>query len=417
MIERFLALRVRDALADTPVVLVNGPRQAGKSTLVQKIAREDGRRYLTLDDAAILAAASTAPEDFLAGLEGPVVLDEVQRAPGLFRPLKASVDRDRTPGRYLLTGSADVLLLPGLSESLTGRVEILTLWPFAVAEIEGVEFSLADHLLGGEPTTTVGEDGTGARAPSGIAPILERVLAGGFAEARARRDGHRRDAWFGAYLTTVLQRDIRELSEIEGLTRIPRLLKLIATRTANLLNVADLSRGSGIPHSTLSRYLSLLEITFLVQPLPAWATNLGKRLTKSPKLMVADTGLLGHLLGVDASQLEANPTLLGPVVETFVYGEMRKQQGWARTRHELHHFRTTAGAEVDLVLEDRGGMIAGIEVKASRAVHSSDFRHLRGLAEATGASFQRGVVLYLGDERVAFGPGLEALPMRTLWGG
>jgi hypothetical protein len=409
MLRRNITPAVLGALHDTPVVLLVGARQTGKSTLVQELACSVHlARYLTFDDAGVLAAARSDPSGFLAGLDGPVVLDEVQRAPELFLALKLSVDRNRQPGRFLLTGSANVLLLPRLAETLVGRMEVLTLWPLSQGEIEGH----AEHFLDAVFAQTLPSF---TSKPEGWAAILDRLLCGGYPEVLSRETEERRSAWFGSYVTTLLQRDVRELSNIEGLSTVPRLLSLLATRATALLNFSELSRSVAMPQSTLKRYLTLLEMTFLLQPLPPWSSNVGKRLVKTPKLMLNDTGLLPSLLPFQRERLVADRSFVGPLLENFVVMELRKQLTWSRVKPRLFHFRTQVGQEVDVVLEDGAGRLVGIEVKASATVGSQDFKGLRALAEMTGEHFQRGIVLYTGMEPLPFGPQLHALPLQALW--
>lgn len=409
MYRRNITPLLNEALLDTPVVLLNGARQVGKSTLVRSgVVDDPGTRYLTLDDAGVLAAAEADPAGFLSGFEGPVILDEVQRSPGLFPAIKAEVDRGRRPGRFLLTGSANVLLLPKLSESLAGRMEILTLRPLSQGEIEDVEEGFIDAAFSEAPVPLSEE-------PEGAVDLIERILRGGYPEVLGRRAEARRRAWFGSYITTILQRDVRDLSNIEGLTELPRLLSLLAARVASLVNYAELSRSASMPQSTLKRYISLLQATFLVQLLPAWSGNLGKRLVRSPKLLVCDTGLISSLQGLNAGRLDADPTLAGPLLENFVAMELMKQSTWSRTQPRLFHFRTQTGQEVDIVLEDAAGYVVGIEVKAAATVGARDFKGLRALAEATGGRFRRGIVLYTGRSSIPFGNDLYALPVSSLW--
>jgi len=409
MFPRNLIRPLLKALADTRVLLLHGARQTGKSTLVQRIAAtEHPARYLTLDDAGVLAAARGDPAGFLASLDGPVILDEVQRAPELFPAIKVVVDRARQPGRFLLTGSANVLLLPRLSESLAGRMEILTLWPLSQGEIEGVREGFVDEVFAGTlPSTTEGV--------MGRKELARRILQGGYPEAHSRETQERRSAWFNSYVTTILQRDVRDLANIEGLTTLPRLLALLASRVMGLMNVAEIARSIAIPLSTLQRYITLLETTFLIQRLPAWYGNLGKRLVKAPKLLLSDTGLAAHLMGVDAERLTRDLGLVGPLLENFVAMELHKQSAWSRTQPRMFHFRTQTGQKVDLVLEDKAGRIVGIEIKASATVGTQDFKGLRRLAEAVGRRFRRGVVLYTGSTAVPFGSSLHALPVSALW--
>ncbi|MGH7566215.1 MAG: ATP-binding protein [Gemmatimonadota bacterium] len=408
---RALRPAVQAALADTPVVLIHGPRQAGKSTLAKSLVGDDfPARYVSLDDLTVLDAARSSPPDFLASFDGPVIIDEVQRAPDLFLAIKEAVDRDRIPGRFLLTGSADVRLVPQISESLAGRIEIVTLWPLSQGEIEGIPEGFLDRLFDGEPPTARGEaiDRT---------ELLERALIGGYPEVVQRGQRARRTAWFRAYVTTVLQREVRDLADLEGLTELPRLMALVAARTGALRNFSELSHASGLPQTTLKRYLALLEAAFLIRPLPAWSGNLGKRLIKSPRLYPTDTGLMGYLMGLDLERLDAPGAPTGALIEAFVVGEVRKQIGWSATQPTMHHFRSAAQEEVDLVLEDTRGRLVAIEVKAAARVEDHDFRHIRRFQEDVGRRFVTGLVLHAGREVVSFGPNLHAVPIAALWRG
>lgn len=409
MLVRHLTKAVLDALADTPVVFLQGARQSGKSTLAQTLAAKAyPARYLTLDDAGVLAAAKHDPAGFIGGLEGPIILDEVQRAPEVFLAIKSRVDKQRKPGRFLLTGSANVLLLPRLAESLAGRMEILTLWPLSQGEIEGVKEGFVDAVFG-EKLPTLKQHGEDRLR------VAHRVLRGGYPELLTRESGERRRAWFASYVTAILQRDVRDLASIEGLTSFPRLLALLASRSMSLVNYSELSRSLAMPLSTLKRYAALLETTFLVQMLPAWSGNLGKRLVKASRLLLADTGLATHLVGAEDQRFVEDPQLFGPLLENFVAVELHKQSGWSKTRPQLLHYRTQAGQEVDLILEDRKGRIVGVEVKSGATVGTDDFKGLRHLAEALGKRFLRGIVLYPGQEAIPFGERLHALPVSALW--
>lgn len=409
ILQRFVSPTVEAALADTPVVLLNGPRQSGKSTLARHFAETLlVARYLTLDDAATLAAATNDPDAFIDALDGPTVIDEVQHAPGLFRAIKHSVDRDRTPGRFLLTGSANVLLVPRISESLAGRMEIVTLHPFSAGEIAQDREGFVDALFEEAPVALPKYEPR--------ATWLARILAGGYPEVIRRSDPERRRAWFGSYLTTVLQKDVRDMANIEGLTQLPRLLALFATQSASLLNVASLARETGFSQPTLKKYLTLLEATYLLQPLAPWSGNLGKRLIKTPKAFLNDSGLLAYLLGLDSADADdALGTHLGPLLETFVVQEIRKQASWSRLRPEVYFYRTAAGREVDIVLEDRRRRIVGIEVKAGAALAGSDRKGLEDLREAAGKRFVGGTILYGGRESLALGDRLRAVPIAALW--
>lgn len=407
MIRRNIQDSVRRAMSDTPVVLLNGARQTGKTTLAQEMATAHGARYFTLDDAATLALAAGDPSGFIRNLTGPVVIDEIQKAPDLFPAIKLAVDKDRQPGFFLLTGSANVMSLPRLSESLAGRMEIIPLFPFSAGELAGKREGFVNRLF----------DGTIARPKSNSAreDLATRLVRGGYPEAIQRTDNSRRGAWFASYISTILQRDVRELARVDGLHALPNLLKLLATRASGLLNLADVSRGAGLPHTTLTRYMSLLETVFLVHRLPAWSPNLGKRLVKASKLHLVDTGLACHLLGTDDRRLTDDRSLLGRMLETFVVGELRKQLSWIDPRTALYHFRTAAGSEVDVLLEKADGSVAGVEVKAGATVAASDFAALQELRDQLGRKFIAGIVLYTGDQLVPFGDKLWLVPLPALW--
>ncbi len=406
---RNITASLLEALSDSPVVLLHGARQTGKSTLAMYVAKEErSARYITLDDATALAAVKTDPEGFVKGLEGDVVLDEIQRAPELFMAIKGAVDRQREPGRFLLTGSANVLLLPRLSESLAGRMEILALWPFSQGELEGRTERFVDAVFGEDlpETSLTAED---------EASLFHRITRGGFPEAVERRNAGRRNAWFRAYITTILQREVNEIVPIDGLTQMPRLLTLLAARSGTILNSSEISRSSGIPFTTLRRYMTLLEMTFLIRTIPAWSGNLSKRLMKAPKLILCDTGLLSHLTGLTDQRIAFDRHLLGPVLESFVIMELMKQATWAERFVDLFHFRTQIGQEIDIILEDAGGRMVGIEVKSASTVNGSDFKGLNVLADARKKHFHRGIVLYLGSQSVNFSSNMHAVPLSALW--
>ncbi|CAK0776697.1 conserved hypothetical protein [Gammaproteobacteria bacterium] len=407
MIRRHIQDSIRLAMTDTPVVLLNGARQTGKTTLAQAMVAESEAQYFTLDDSATLALAAGDPAGFIRNLGDQVVIDEIQKAPDLFPAIKLAVDKDRQPGRFLLTGSANVMTLPRLSESLAGRMEIISLFPFSAGELMGRCEGFLSHLF----------DGTLARTKASTAgeDIPGRLTYGGYPEALQRKTADRRAAWFASYISTLLQRDVRDLARVDALHSLPNLLKLLAARASGLLNLADVGRDVGLPHTTLTRYLALLETVFLVHRLPAWSRNLGQRLVKAPKLHLVDTGLACHLLGADVQRLSEDRQLLGRLLESFVVGELRKQVSWTDPQTTLYHFRTAGGLEADAVLEKADGTVAAIEVKASATVTASDFAALQTLRDQLGRQFMAGVVLYLGDQVLPFGDKLWLMPVSALW--
>jgi uncharacterized protein len=407
MFRRDVLKNILAALLDTPVVFLRGARQTGKSTLVRQIA--DGpypAHYVTLDNAGVLSAASTDPAGFIAGIEKPVVIDEAQRVPELFLSIKEDVDRNRQPGRYILTGSADVLTIPRVAATLAGRIEVLTLWPLSIGEIHGGDRNMVDMLFSPDfPRRSYSEHGF---------DLAASMAAGGFPEPVQRTTRRRRQAWFESYITTILERDIRNLAQIQDLAAVPRLLKLLAGRMATVHNQSEISRSSGIPNSTLSRYMTLLKTTFLVQELPAWSSNLGKRMVKSPKLCMVDTGLACSLINIDEEGLRQGGEIAGRVFENFVILELFKHASWGDETVRLYHFRSQSGKEVDVVLEDGKGRIVGVEIKLSATPSQRDFSGLKALRDHLGEKFIRGVLIYTGKDIVPFGENLHALPIRYL---
>lgn len=406
MLERHVMPDLRAALDDTPVTMLVGPRQSGKSTLARALTDElKDARYVSLDRGIGLSAAREDPAAFVAGSDGTLVIDEVQRAPDLLLEIKASVDEDRRPGRFVLTGSADVLSLPRVADTLAGRLEVLRLWPLSQGEIEGRREGFLDALLAGDLETLV----AGAE-PIDREGLMRRIEAGGFPEA-VERSGGRRGRWFESYLDTMLQREVRDLSNVAGLTELPRLMRLLAARTTGLLNYASLSRDLGMPQTTLKRYLALLETAFLVATVPAWFRNIGKRLVKSPKLLLTDAGLLAHLLGGG----DLAERSFGAVLENFVLMEIVKQASFGDLRPPLFHYRTAEGIEVDAVIESSGGRIYGIEVKAAATLTSRDSRGMRALSSSVGDDFGAGVILHTGSESVQLAERIWAMPVSALW--
>jgi predicted AAA+ superfamily ATPase len=407
LLRRHLMPELKAALRDTPVTMIVGPRQSGKSTLAQALVDDlDGGRYVTLDRGLNLAAARDDPAAFIADADGMLVVDEVQRAPDLLLEIKASVDRDRRPGRFVLTGSADVLTLPRVAETLSGRMEVLQLWPLSQGEIEGRRETFLEALLAGDLNGVAN-----ATQPLGKSEIAERIEAGGFPEA-LERAGERRRRWFESYLDTMLQREVADLASIAGSTELPRLMLLLAGRATGLLNYAGLARDLGMPQTTLKRYFALLETAFLVRTVPAWFRSFGKRLVKSPKLLLTDSGLLAHLLGGGSGMGRH----FGAALENFVLMELVKQASVSTARPGVFHYRTAEGMEVDALIEPRGGPICAVEVKAAATLTSRDSRRLRSLEAALGEDFGVGVVLHMGEEAVRLSPKIWALPLSALWG-
>ncbi|WP_235185545.1 ATP-binding protein [Desulfonatronum thiodismutans] len=396
-----------EALADTPVVLIHGPRQCGKTTLARLVGSETGFAYFSFDDDVQRASAQADPVGYVADLPEKVILDEVQRVPELFTSLKTTVDARRDPGRFILTGSANILLVPRLADSLAGRMEILRLHPLAQAELAGKDSVFLRILFGKGFKVGVG----GGRLGRSMA---ERMTTGGYPPALTRATARRRAAWYRDYADTLVQRDVRDLARISALDALPRLLALAAGQTARLLNVAELAAPFQLSRPTIRDYLTLLTRIFLLEELPSWHTNRLSRLIKTPKVHLGDTGLACALLGLDAEALWADRSLYGQLLETFVYQELRRQAGWHEEPVAFYHFRDKEKDEVDFVLES-GGKLAGVEIKAGATVTNADFKGLRKLRHAADARFATGVVLYDGNAVVSFGEALFAAPISLLW--
>jgi predicted AAA+ superfamily ATPase len=398
---------VREALTDTRVVLVNGARQAGKSTLTRFVA--SGSRSVALrllDDSATLQAAHDDPAGFVQH-DGLMVIDEIQLAPELLRAIKVAVDLDPTPGRFLLTGSSRIMAMRNLPDALPGRIEIIELWPFSQGEISDGPDRFVDAAFIHGPHV----DHTSSLRRR---DYLERATVGGFPEA-VRRAPRRRGAFFDPYLTTLIERDVLELANIQRHGELLKLLSLLAARAGGLLVPSTLAGQAGIPRTTLVRYLELLSAVFLVKTVPGWSTGHTQRAIATGKLAFVDTGLACHLLGQDANRLGDPGGAAGPIMENFVAMELARQLTWSEQRARLFHYRTKDQMEVDAILETPDGRVIGIEVKAGATVRTEDLAGLRHLAQRVGDRFVAGYVLYTGHQTLPFGPKLRALPLDALW--
>lgn len=396
-----------EALADTPVVLLTGPRQAGKTTLVRQMAANGLLRYLTLDDELTLLSAREDPVGMVRSLDRAVI-DEVQRAPGLLLAIKKSVDEDRRPGRFLLTGSANLMALPTVADSLAGRMETLSLLPLSQSEMQGTSANWLDRVFQG----ALPAPGT----PAHGSELVERVLRGGYPEAVARPTSRRRMAWARQYIDAIVARDVRDVAGIDKLDQLPRFLRALAQTAGQLCNYTQLAGQVGLDSKTATRYVGVFEQMYLLQRVDVWARNRLSRVVKTPKLQFIDSGLLSSLLELTAEAVEQERTRLGPVLETFVYSELLKHATCSDGDYSLMYYRDTDQFEVDLVIENAAGQLVGVEVKAAATVKPSDLRGLKKWSGLAGERFKMGVVLYDGDETLPLGDGLWAAPLSTLWG-
>jgi predicted AAA+ superfamily ATPase len=399
--------RIAEALQDTPVVLRAGPRQAGKTTLVRQIATADGLRYLTLDDELTLLSAREDPVGMIRSLDRAVI-DEIQRAPQLLLAIKKSVDEDRRPGRFLLTGSANLMALPTVADSLAGRMETLSLLPLSQNEIEGRSENWIDSVFSGQILKSV--------APALGQLLVERVLRGGYPEAISRASAKRRSTWARQYLDAIIQRDVRDIAGIEKLDQLPRFLSALAQTAGQMCNYTKLGGQVGLDGKTASRYISVFEQMYLLKRVDVWARNRLNRVVKTPKLQFIDSGLLATLLDLSTEEVQQDRTRFGNVLETFVFGELLKHTTTSAVDYRLMYYRDADKYEVDVVIENAAGHLVGVEVKAAATVKQSDLRGLKKLASLAGAQFKMGILLYDGDETMPLGDGIWAAPLSTLWG-
>ncbi len=407
LIERYARTLVVEALGYSRVVLVLGARQVGKSTLAkQVVAGEHPATIVTLDDQATREAARRDPHGFIAGLRGPVLIDEVQLAPDLIYAIKQAVDEDPTPGRFLLTGSANVLTAPRISESLAGRVRTIELWPLAQSEIHSSGHNFLDRLFAGEPPQV-------SDAPIGREAFAEIVARGGYPAVRMLSE-RRRGEWYRDYVQGIVQRDLRDIASVQKLVEMPILLRLLATSSAKLLDYRKLARDLRISDKTVSAYVELLRTVFLVHIVPAWRPGLRSRELHAPKLYLTDTGLLAQQLGAGEQRIANDDQLTGHALETFCGMEILKHQGWASQHSTLRHYRAH-DEEIDIVIEAQSGELAAVEIKASASITERDWRVMRKLRDDRPGLFKAGVVLYTGRQTIPLGDRLWAVPISGLW--
>lgn len=407
LLPRRVASQVDAALSDTRVVLINGARQAGKSTLVRVVAGARLAVRRDLDRIQDRAAAETDPIGFVDS-PGLLAIDEIQRVPELLLAIKASVDEDPRPGRFLLTGSSRLFGMIAAPDALPGRMETVELWPFSQGEIDREPDGFIDAVF------AVGPD---LRHESAVtrADYAERIVRGGLPEAVSRDDDRRRARFFDSYVQALIDRDVRQLSDIQHKGELRKLVRLLGARTGTIIGVGSLESSLGLSRPTINRYLQALEEIFLVKRIPGWSRNLGTRATAAAKMIFVDSGIAAHEMGFDAHALLRPGAPFGPLLESFVLSELSRQLTWSDQFADLHHYRDQNKVEVDAVLENRRGQVVGIEVKAASTVGADDFRGLRRLSDRLGDDFVTGIVLYTGTSTLPFGNKLRAMPVSSLW--
>jgi len=404
---RLIEPHIAEALLDTPVVLLAGPRQAGKTTLVRQIAQQQGLRYLTMDDELALLSAREDPVGMIRSLDRAVI-DEVQRAPQLLLAIKKSVDEDRRPGRFLLTGSANLMSLPTVADSLAGRMETLSLLPLSQSEIGSRSANWIDSAFAGR-ILKVDQPALGS-------DLIDRVLRGGYPEAISRATTKRRVAWARQYIDALIQRDIRDVAGIEKLDQLPRFLRALAQTAGQMCNYTQLGGHVGLDGKTVSRYVGVFEQMYLLKRIDVWARNRLNRVIKTPKLQFIDSGLLATLLDLTAEETQQDRTRFGNALESFVFGELLKHTTTASGDYRLMYYRDADKFEVDVVIENAAGQLVGVEVKAAATVKESDLRGLKKMASLAVRQFKMGVLLYDGTDTMPLAEGIWAAPLSTLWG-
>ena len=403
MFPRMAEQMVADALADTPVVIVVGPRQCGKSTLAMRFG--EGREYVTLDDPVFLAHATENPADFLLAHPAPLIIDEIQRAPGLFLLLKLMVDKNRKPGSYILTGSANVLLLPKVADSLAGRMEIIDLQPLSQGEIERTTTNWVDSVFSDLISLQTSQTPTS---------LEDRIVRGGYPEP-AQRAAKRRDPWFQSYIRTLLDRDVRDLANIDGLTQLPKLLRLLAARAGTPLNLSGLSRETNLPHTSITRYVDLLKALYLIRTVPAWSADAEVKLARTPKAYLVDTGLACHLNQIDEKQLSRSGDLRSAMLETFLANELLRLIQTAEVSADLFHLRTVKNKEIPFLIEARDGRIVAIDFQDQAAPSPQSIERLNYVKEVVGDNFHRGIWMHTGTDAKALTSDIHAVPISCLW--
>ncbi len=420
MIKRHLIKHVYESLKYFPAVLINGARQVGKSTMIgQLVAEKLVDHYVSLDDLGALEAASADPDGFLSQFEGSVAIDEIQRVPDLMRALKKNIDQNRAPGRFLLTGSANILSYPGVMESLAGRMDIVTLEGLSMSELY-LKKSPSDLLTKLFETSDVESIISYYRrklkeiTPLKRDAILEKCYFGGFPNLALTQQTDFTHRWCSSYQQAYIEKDVRNLNNLIDIVGFSKLLRLVGMRSGNLLNMNNLALDTSLDQRTVARYLEILKITFQSHELQPWHQNTKKRLVKMSKTYVNDSAIMCFLLSIlSPNHLKDHPQL-GAVVETWVYAELRKII-YATIPTQIYFYRTYLGKEVDFVLE-RGTQLWGIEIKFAESLTQKDFEGLKDFIEATSSSTTKGLILYGGQEPLKFSDSLIALPFSVLIG-
>ncbi|OGB83307.1 hypothetical protein A3F66_05605 [candidate division TM6 bacterium RIFCSPHIGHO2_12_FULL_32_22] len=404
MFKRNIKSSLERALKRSPVTLLTGARQSGKTILTENIAQEKNYNFFSLDDIATYVTAKNDPTGFIRDLPKPVVIDEVQRVPELFLSIKRDVDKNRKSGNYLLTGSVNPLLVPKVADALTGRIETLSLFPLSQGEILGIKENFIDRVFSGKKPAN----------PDNKVDLYKAILVGGYPVLQSLNEIDRK-AWINEYIKNIVQKDAQDITKITEPKDLYSFIYSLAHRAAGLLNISDISRNLTLPQATLQRYSSLLEALYIIYFAYPWHMKSDKKFIKSKKSYLVDSGFLSNLLKINSKEMLKESNMVGNIVENFIVMELLKQLSWSETIAELYHFRTVSGVEVDIVLEDEYKNLVAIEVKNSATVYPDDFKNLSYFKELVGKKFVKGIVLYNGEQILPFGENLLAVPINSLW--
>lgn len=411
-VDRHVRPVVEEALDEARIVAILGARQTGKSTLLQRVAAGHDARVTTLDDRDVRTSAAADPVAFVRQHpSGLLAIDEIQRVPDLMLALKQEVDRDPRPGRFLVTGSADLVRIPTVHDSLAGRVESINLYGFSQGELNRHRENFIDRFLAGD--LFLDQYSELARSD-----YIELAVAGSYPEALARRTDKSRSRWLGDYLDRIITRDAPEVASLRDYGGLATVLKALAPVSSGTINTAALASRVGVTDKTMSKHLDLLRNLYLVHQLPAWYTNLAKRVVSKPKTMLLDTGLMAHMIGATTANMrpgEPYESFAGSLLETFVVGELRRQQQWAETPARMYHYREHDGAEIDVILEAPNGQVAGIEIKATTNPGHDSTKWLARLRDRLGDRFIGGLVLCSRTDVVPMGDRIALAPIDTIW--
>lgn len=405
--QRWQSENINHALKTRRVVLLNGPRQCGKTTLAKQFVSPKVQ-YLTLDDLTFREAATQDPQGFIEHKYTTLIIDEIQRVPALLIAIKKNVDEDMRPGKFLLTGSANIQSIPNAQESLAGRTTKIRLRTLSQGEILGAHPNFLEHAFN--------QDFHHSPKPTPQEDIIQMAARGGFPEA-IQLQGRDRKKWHLDYVEVLLERDLKDIAHIQKHDAMERLVEILAAWSSKYMDIAAICSGLSLRRETLESYINALESLYLVERVPAWRKTDYDRVGKKPKIFMTDSGLMFSLLGWNLEQIRYQSDPLGKLIETFGFNEISAQVNVHNDIYQLFHYRDREQREIDLIVEREDGAVLGIEIKSSSNVTKNDFKHLLWFKNNLSKNKPFiGIVLYTGNAAVSFGGNLWAIPLSTIWG-